>query len=198
MEGIMSQEKLKQANQLIKNKEYEQAHSLLSTIKGNSTADKWLKKLEDMGYGVQETYSFLDDGLDSEVDLHSLFDERPSSVISAKESSTSQSKINIESHPPVIELDDPNEDENEYALVKFIASLYKFFGVLMIGLGFAIGGYLVFGNGFWDELSVSIIPLIFGGIGLLFACEAIIMFHELVMNSRKQRDLLRTIARRLR
>lgn len=194
----MSQEKLKQANQLIKNKEYERAYSILSTIKGNATADKWLKKLEDMGYGMQETYSFLDDGLDSEIDLHSLFDETPSPVIPAKEPSISQHKTNIKSHSPVIELDDPNEDENEYALVKFIASLYKFFGVFFILFGLSMGGYLMLRDNFWAGLTAVFIPCVAGGTGLLFASASIMMFHELVMNSREQRNLLRTIARNLK
>jgi hypothetical protein len=194
----MSQEKLKQANQLIKNKKYDQAYSLLSTIKGNSTADKWLKKLEDMGYGVQETYRFLNDELDSDVDFHSLFDEKQPIGLSTKASYQSEPVPNIQSGSLVVDLDDPNEDKNKYSLVKFIASLYKFFGVFSIGFGFAIGGYLIFGNGFWDDLSVLIIPMIFSGTGLLFTSEAIMMFHELVMNSRKQRNLLRDIARNLR
>ncbi len=193
----MPQEKLKQANQLIRSKKYDQAYSLLSTIKGHPTADKWLEKLAAVGYGVRETYSFLDEAL-GEDDIDSLFDERQPIGVSTQSSYRIQPKTNAQSYLATVDPNYSNDDEDDYSLVKSIASLYKFFGVFLIVLGLGIGGYLMSVDSFLSGLTVVLIPCIASGIGLIFAGEAIMMFHELVMNSRKQRDLLRDIARSLR
>lgn len=189
----MSQVGLQRAQTLIKMGNYDEAYVILKKL-DHPTARKWLQQIDAM---YQERRQ-------QEASIAQEPDELSNSVFSSVSTSASAAKTpantikpapSRNASPLIPAMENVKVKTGKYSALRFVAGAYFFLGILVAGIGTALG-ILTYREGYlYESAGIStIVTSLLLGLGLLAVGQLVQVILEIVENSRTQVRILQRIA----